>query len=301
MGINKKATLLEWRNGDLIMDPDQLAKTTQSLADMASTTLDFTKSASNTTLGKNIGTALNGLFLTCFGTSVANGLVEQSKVDALQNSLQVRIENIPQENRTIENKMLILKSLEELRYQLDYEDVRDMFISLISNSFNKDYSSDISPLLVQILGNMSSKTAIFLKEWQSIPTTAAPYTNITINNPDGSVKITHPSVIVYSINKDYDDSMNLVDVFEIVEIPQEVSELEYFGLVKIHETRSLVGMDDMYTAISQKYKANIYNFTPFGKAESPKEYDENIQFRPGMIELTEIGKIFCNIVFSLRH
>ncbi|WP_419155625.1 DUF4393 domain-containing protein [Weissella minor] len=288
------------------MDPDKLVDATKSVSNATAAGINFLDKIEETNIGKNIGYAINGLFLTAFGNLVENGLVQQSKVDTIVQATTKNIEQIPSEKQTLDNKMMILKAFEELRYQIDNDDIKNMFINLISNSFNSDYNDDLSPLFAQILGNMSHKTAVFLDEWQQIPTEASPYTNIVKNNPDGSQQRMHQSIVAYwdGISRPYDDSVNdPTEGILVREVPSEISELEYFGLIKIHEHRAPTNADDMYKAISNHYKANRKYIMSFSLNDDNKtdKFSTNTSFSAGMIELSPLGKLFCNVIFNLHH
>lgn len=295
-----------------IMNPDKLSDATKSVADTTNTALQLIDKVTNTNLAKNISTALDGLFLAGFGSLVELGVVNEEKVQIIKQASLANIEAISPDKKTLDNKMQILKDIEELRFQIDDETITQLFINLISNSFNSDYNDDISPLFAQILGNMSHKTAVFLNEWQRIPTEMSPYTNIMRVNPDGSRSRIHHSIVAYSdgISRPYDDRFDdPAEGIIIREAPIEISELEYFGIIKVQEYRAPKYADDMYEAISKKYNANRNGSAkkaPYDqmKLESwieDKEYSNNVVFSSGMIELTPLGKMLCNIIFNLHH
>lgn len=250
---------------------------------------------------KNIGTVINGIFLDKYEPLVINGLIKQNQIDQLKSALNKKLSDIPEEKLDNSNSLIAIRALEELRYQMNSDTLIEMFANLISNSFNSDYNKSVQNLFVHIIGNMSHETAVLLEDWQFIRQESTPYAYITRKNENGTYRLITSSIIAYfdykaTLNKGTDNITQSIQIeTKIIEVPQELSELEYFGLVKISDGTYQPSSGNIYQMIANKYNATIADILDRSESES------SLYLNRGIVELTPLGKSFCNVILNQHH
>ncbi|MCS9983965.1 DUF4393 domain-containing protein [Weissella paramesenteroides] len=250
---------------------------------------------------KNIGTVINGIFLDKYEPLVINGLIKQNQIDQLKSALNKKLSDIPEEKLDNSNSLIAIRALEELRYQMNSDTLIEMFANLISNSFNSDYNKSVQNLFVHIIGNMSHETAVLLEDWQFIRQESTPYAYITRKNEDGTYCLITSSIIAYfdykaTLNKGTDNITQSIQIeTKIIEVPQELSELEYLGLVKISDGTYQPSSGNIYQMIANKYNATIADILDRSESES------SLYLNRGIVELTPLGKSFCNVILNQHH
>lgn len=250
---------------------------------------------------KNIGTVINGIFLDKYEPLVINGLIKQNQIDQLKSALNKKLSDIPEEKLDNSNSLIAIRALEELRYQMNSDTLIEMFANLISNSFNSDYNKSVQNLFVHIIGNMSHETAVLLEDWQFIRQESTPYAYITRKNENGTYRLITSSIIAYfdykaTLNKGTDNITQSIQIeTKIIEVPQELSELEYFGLLKISDGTYQPSSGNIYQMIANKYNATIADILDRSESES------SLYLNRGIVELTPLGKSFCNVILNQHH
>lgn len=250
---------------------------------------------------KNIGTVINGIFLDKYEPLVINGLIKQNQIDQLKSALNKKLSDIPEEKLDNSNSLIAIRALEELRYQMNSDTLIEMFANLISNSFNSDYNKSVQNLFVHIIGNMSHETAVLLEDWQFIRQESTPYAYITRKNENGTYRLITSSIIAYfdykaTLNKGTDNITQSIQIeTKIIEVPQELSELEYFGLVKISDGTYQPSSGNIYQMIANKYNATIADILDRSESKS------SLYLNRGIVELTPLGKSFCNVILNQHH
>lgn len=113
---------------------------------------------------QNIGTTLADIWYLVFGgisqTAEKRKLKYSYALQEFENELKEKINNIPTEKIVEPDIQLVAKALEEAKYCMDKEELRNMFSSLISSSMNKDIN--VSPIIINIVSNLSHLDAKIL-------------------------------------------------------------------------------------------------------------------------------------------
>lgn len=116
---------------------------------------------------KNIGQAMGTLtstlnvLLAPISWAVYGFDVIDSKV---KDSLHQKLSNTPIENLKEPDSNVVIPAYEALRYSLDKESLKNMYINLIASSMKKDTSNSAHPAFVEIIKQLSSLEAILLKK-----------------------------------------------------------------------------------------------------------------------------------------
>lgn len=241
----------------------------------------------------NIGITMNGLFLSVFSPLVEYGLVKQYEIDSFAKGLDKKLQNIPNEKRTDENKLIALKAFEDSRYQLDNFELRKMFESLIASMFNSDNNNEISPVYSSILSQMSPQSAALFKEWiVEHKLNFAPLGTIEVNLASGGSIRTESGLLILNHDEFIDSDNRTETHFTFHSSSIELSELSYLGLVTIPQDTCLMSDEAQlfYKAIAD-YKDVPMEDASLNKIDSP-------YLKRGVAHLTELGINFGKLLFN---
>lgn len=241
---------------------------------------------------KNIGIAINGLFLSVFAPIVKHGLVKQNEINAFAKGLDEKLQNIPAEKRTDENKLIALKAFEDSRFQLNNSELSEMFESLIASMFNSDYNDTISPVYSSILSQMSPKTALVFKEWiVNHQSEVAPLGTIKAKTSGGGSRTIKSGLLVLKNSDFLDDNHQYHTRITFHDVSVELSELSYLGLITIKEDSYLTHemWQQFYQALADHNKVSI---------QTSNEKIDEPYLNKGIVSLTELGNNFKTLLFN---
>ena len=126
---------------------------------------------------KNIGDTLGGVSETLLSpinlvTTFANAHIRKFKKSIIDN-----VNKIPEENRDPSKINLAMKTIEDSKYQISDDNLREMFAKLIAASIDKRNNQGLSPRFSNVLSQFSPEDAEFLMQisannlyFDSIPT-----------------------------------------------------------------------------------------------------------------------------------
>lgn len=258
------------------MDPNDFKKFTDIIPEESRNSL-FKPSM------QNVGIVINGLFLTAFAPIVKYGLVKQNEIDTFAKGLDEKLQHIPAEKRTDENKLIALKAFEDSRFQLNNSELSEMFESLIASMFNSDYNDEISPVYSSILSQMSPKTALVFKEWiVNHSDEVAPLGTIQAKTSFGGRRTIKSGLLVLKNDDFVDDMHEHKTRITFYDVSVELSELSYLGLISIEEDNYLTHemWQPFYQALADHNKVSLQMFN--------EEVDE-VYLNKGMVSLTDLG------------
>lgn len=116
---------------------------------------------------RSIGTSLADLWDLVFGP--ISYLSEKSRIKYAHNlelfrkRLESSIEQIPPEKVAEPSVQTTAQALENAKYCVGEDDLREMFVSLISNSMNSDFSEQVHPSYSEIIKQMSGLDAKIIR------------------------------------------------------------------------------------------------------------------------------------------
>lgn len=84
-----------------------------------------------------IGKGLGSIFTIIFSPFVALGGITENKINNLIERVQNKAQEIPKQDQDNSKPGLLLKALEESKYSIDEEILREMFANLIVSGLNK--------------------------------------------------------------------------------------------------------------------------------------------------------------------
>ena len=126
---------------------------------------------------KNIGDTLGDISETILspiniGTTWANAHIRKFKQSIIDN-----VKKIPEENRDSSKINLAMKTIDDSKYQISDDNLREMFAKLIAASIDKRNNHGLSPRFSNVLSQFSPEDAKFLmqistnnSDFDSIPT-----------------------------------------------------------------------------------------------------------------------------------
>lgn len=115
---------------------------------------------------QNIGTTLSDIWYIVFGG--ISQIAEKRKLKyayALQEfkkELEENVSNIPEENLIEPDIHIVAQALESAKYSVEKDELRHMFVKLISNSLNSDFTQRVHPIYVKIINNLTPYDALTL-------------------------------------------------------------------------------------------------------------------------------------------
>ena len=230
-------------------------------------------------LGKGIG----GVASFIMNPFMKLGIINKYNMENFEKKIMEKNSSIPPENRDTSKQGLALKAVEDSIYQLDSEDLQDMFSNLIAASLDNRKNADLHPSFSTILKDFSPKDAILFKEFYRL--TAIPSVTIRFQSSEKKSGI---NIL---------ENILLIDGRTIIE-PVALNNLNRFGLVEI--------VSGIYLSSTQ----NSLRYQQF--EESPRDLNEkaklpvnsgefsldDIAVNKGKVEITSLGKLFGKTVIS---
>lgn len=229
------------------------------------------------------GQALSGIAHKVLDPLIRYNIVKEQEMKDFTEKIQNKTSAIPTESRDSEKIGLALKAVEDASYQLNSEELREMFANLIGSTLDNRVNNDVHPSFSSILKDFSPNDAnlfkVLFKE-DSLPIV--------------TVRVTETSS---GVGLNLKENTILLEDRDITE-PVSLNNLQRFGLIDIYQGNELS---------SQRY-AKRYNafeqsqYYKLQESELPITTSEftfdSIQTRKGRVEITSLGKKFGKIVIS---
>lgn len=228
---------------------------------------------------KNIGRTFGDIWYLVFGGISQKADKKRMKynidLEKYHQELTQSISQIPENKQTEPSIQVTAQALENSKYCVSSEQLRKMFVNLISGSMNIDTKNFAHPAFPEIIKQLSSEDALLLQEIAL--NNQMPIVRIELRFNDGGYRILYHDVF---LSKTLDFSPNVVT-------------LSLFSL----QRANLISIDySEYSSDSSLYEA-FYKTPEFAKAEELCRTSDckEAYLRKGLVNLTPIGKIFCFI------
>ena len=227
---------------------------------------------------KNIGDTLGEvskflLWPVNFGTSWANAHIEKFKQSIIFN-----VNKIPEENRDPSKINLAIKTIEDSKYQINDDNLREMFAKLVAASVDKRNNQDLSPKFSSILSQLSPSDAKLLKSLFFNPKLPIPTVSYAVYQDKGYF---YP-VLDHFIGINYSKE-------NIIHNEAGLDNLTSLGIIKIKDNFEISEVHHQ-----KFYQEMKYSDYPIKAIDKNKESD--IKIINGIIEFTSLGKNFMNKV-----
>lgn len=234
---------------------------------------------------KNIGQTFGDLWYLVFGG--ISHAADKKRMKYAQDLEQYRkeltdaIDQIPPSKQVDPSIQVTAQALENSKYCVSSESLRDMFVKLISGTMNKDFESLVHPSFPEMIKQMDENDAHILMELKRKPSRVpiAEYQEVFKPNNSNIVHFTN----VY-----------ISDIFHIPmsECSCSLSSLQRMGLLKI-SYESFLANDAFYKPF---YETPI--FKNLEKEISSFNRDSKISLKKGICSITPLGKRFIGVCVS---
>lgn len=185
-------------------------------------------------------------------------------------------------NKIVEPRLSIVgPTIENLKYNLDEEQIRKMYTKILAGELNENMHSKILPAYIEIIKQLSKDDAVFLMELKNTKKLMLSVCNIRLRSRDtrGYTPIT--TIIVNNTQKNSNHIM----------LPKKIilDNLERLQLIKIIDTLSIPN--------DEKAVEKAYNY--WASFQGP-DTNPNIEYYydAGLLEITDFGKQFIDICCS---
>lgn len=184
---------------------------------------------------KSIGDAFGDIFYLVFHSFTyaadRKRLEDKYNLQQYENELRQKLEQIPPDNLVPPSIQKTAQALENSKYCITSNILREMYIKLISGTMDKTIEPHVHPSFSEILKQMSEDDAKFIRIFKS-PIKHLPLVDIQIGQPDGNYQI-----FASDVSLPYGDiSSHACSI--------AVSSLQRFGLLRITYSESDAG--DIY-------------------------------------------------------
>lgn len=229
---------------------------------------------------KTLGLAIDGLVtLACYPLLKAR-IFTQGRLSQYQKEVSSKIDQIPEKNRDRSKLGLAIKAIEESRYQLNEDDVRQMYVNLISSTVDNRKNNVVTPRLATVVAQFGPGEAEFLKTIYQQKGQQMPLGYLIAENRKNVHERKVTSYLCSSDNGSY-----LGDKDESIDI------LNSLGIITVRDNVWLSA--PIYVSRYQTIESVLKNSTnePLGKNES-------LKLNKCYLKLNVFGRSLCHCIFE---
>lgn len=250
-----------------------------SMLPISSNTGDALLKKPASSLGRAASDILEGVFHFALDPIRKYNIQKEINLIKFKQEAEEAIKTIPEENLDDSKIGITLKAVEDSRYQLNNDEIRELFIKLISSSVDNRVNSNIKPLFSSIIADMTPSEAVLLKKMYTNTGSVVPY-----------VEFQTEEKTTYARNS-LEHSILLLDNNYILNNNLELSLLENSNLIKLNEGDFLSHpyFETQYNNVSH-YIDKFKEFVDTNK--------KNIIMEKSHYSFTPLGKALCKILFE---
>ncbi len=252
---------------DMTLDPDQLESLNNALP-------DSTKEKLLNPTAKVVGDSLAGIIgLVLLPFQKLNILNKQNLKD-FEEKVNKKTSHIPESNRDPSKLGIALKAIEEAKYQLNEEDLRELFSNLIASSVDDRKNSSITPRFATVLSQLGPKEAQLLQRLNDQIANQIALGKLIYRNNSGSRDVSKPVLILdsHDVERDIESSLDILESLGIINVTFNSWFSSDFYL-------------PYYEEIEKYLKATVC-------------INDTIAFEKGMISTTTFGKKLLSSIFE---
>ena len=174
-----------------------------------------------------------GLFnnVVFYPVKKANALFKY-KLEDFKNELEQRLSSIPEDKIVEPDLMIAGPALEALKYTYDKDELRNMYLNLLTSSMNEDMKSKTHPSYVEIIRQLTPLDAKVFKKLHHFGQVACAHAKLKIDNSNRVYSTIYPNYLVEE----------LLDLGSEFDLSTSISNLIRLGLIH-HEDNSIKGYD----------------------------------------------------------
>lgn len=237
---------------------------------------------------KSIGEGLGGITNFVMGPLRKLNVVSEKSYQDFVEKVNAKTDDIPIENRDASKLGLVLKAMEDSRFQLDDESMREYFANLIAGLVDDRKNLASTPRFSTILSDLTSSDAELLtvinQHEQSIP-----LVDIRIQIPlqGNGMNLANNIVLTKAEPLDPGASLNILESYGLIEVSNH--ELLSKKNLKIY---SEFEYSDDFNQLKED-ALDHFKDDPFFQGNS-----KEVIIKRKALKLTNLGVAFCSMVFS---
>lgn len=235
-----------------------------------------------TSIGEASKTLLDGIFHLALDPVRKFNIQRESDLEHFKQEIQYSVKNVPEEFHDDSKIGLILKAIEDSRYQLNDEEIRNMFTKLITSTIDCRTNSSISPKYSSIIADMTTAEARLLKDIYFNTGSIVPLVSLTVEDKsDYSSRNLGKDFLLFD---NYSDNQKML----------VLSLLESSNLIRFHRKNKLVHphFTNIINTFTNTFPNNLNELCP------NLLDNEEVVIEHSYYSLTELGESFCKIVFN---
>ena len=195
-------------------------------------------------------------------------------LECYHQELSRSVEEIPEEKRIEPSLQITAQALENSKYCIESDELRSMFVKLISNSMNSDYETLVHPSFAEIIKQMSPDDARMLSV-------------LPVNSNIPIVDYVSKHVMTHTYNtKLCNVYLSKLPGFDVFRESAAISSLSRLGLLYL-EKESYITNETVYN----RYKENDY-FKKLSSEVISKEISHTADINKYLGQITPLGKNF---------
>lgn len=200
--------------------------------------------------------------------------------EKVNNDLEVKLSDIPQENIITPNPRVAGPLIESLKYTAHEDDLREMYTNLLASSMNKNKNNDVHPSFVEIIKQLLPDEAKLIKEIFNSNDGTHGLLGINTSLEGEQGEVTHLSKFC----KFYDSEL----IENQLKIPLYLENLERLKLIEIPNGSFLTDKEKHYKPLENHrlITQELEKLSAIGK---------KTEFKNEYLQLTKFGKSFVKV------
>lgn len=232
---------------------------------------------------KELGTMVGSVFGLINNTILVPirmyNMYAEDKIERFSEELKAKTLSIPPENLVEASMNILGPTMEGLKYNLDEEHIKHMFINILTSDMNKDKKNFVLPSFVEIVKQLSRDDASFLKTIAELIRAGAGST-LALLNIEMKIKNGGYVDVDKYIAIQYDNRVDTIKLEPII-----IDNLNRLGLIECVKGEYL--FDKTVYEKSFELLKKEYGELP--------ENIEGIDYDKNLFRITEFGNAFLNV------
>ncbi|WP_075835618.1 DUF4393 domain-containing protein [Deinococcus marmoris] len=232
---------------------------------------------------QEVGKGVGGLASYYMHGWQAQGVIARANLNLLQETLEPKLEAIPEEKRIPVDPAILVPALEASTYTAQHVDIREMYANLLASAANIDKVSSVHLSFVEIVKQMSPLDARVMHSFTSKTRNFIPLVKL-----------------LYRIdNTEFDSQLHITDLMNVEgsvkEVEISIENLMRLGLIKVTYDKWMAKDDDYLPIVTLIQTANAeITDARYNPSRISADYDAQgksipAHYQPGIANLTSFG------------
>lgn len=233
---------------------------------------------------KNAGQTFGDLWYLVFGgishAADKKRMKYANDLEIYRQELTQTIEQIPENKKVEPSIQITAQALENSKYCVSSQSLREMFVKLISGSMNKDFEPFVHPSFPEMIKQMDDIDAMLLTELKALGQSAIANFKM-VSNKNSGYKLLFTNAYISHIFH-----------MPVEKCARSLTSLERMGLVKL-EYDVYFSDETVYSAFKSLDLYKVFE----GNLNHNSHYSK-IDIQKGLCSVTPLGKDFINLCIS---